>query len=200
MEFQIIYFGIIIYTALWIYSEFNSWLFHRKSQTTKSFQLTSVEEKELRSAERKFNSADQKIKALEKQLRNLEKKGAGLRKNRDGVFDNRSTLGKKLNKSIRSAREEKLRRNNALIEAAKLVIHLEGLEATRALPWIRSESRKISARIFTFLFASISLFTIFLNINLSKTNIGLQIALGLIAFYFTRQYFYRSIRKKLGYI
>ena len=199
MNFVIIWIGVFIFTVLWIYSEVSKWLFHRKSETTKSFHLTAGEENEWRRAQQRYSSAEQKIRTLETEIRGLERKGVGLRKNKKGKFDNRSALGKKLNKSINAARVEKLRRNGDLKKAQTVIDRLEILELTRALPWIESESRRLAARIFTFLFAGTSLVLIILNLNMGAMMISSIILVGLGGYYFTRRYFQNLMYEKLGY-
>lgn len=199
MNFDLLWIGFLIFSLFWIYAEVSKWLFHRKSQTTQSFQLTADEENEWRRGVKTYHAAEQKIQTLEREIRYLEGQGAGLRKNKKGKFDNRSALGKKLNKSINAAQVEKLRRNGDLNRVQATIDKLHGLELIRALPWIESESRRVSARIFTTLYVCTCIALLTLNVDMGVL-IKISIILALISgYYLTRRYFKNIILKKLGY-
>jgi hypothetical protein len=191
--------GLLVLSGFWIYSEISKWLFHRKSQTTQSFKFTAVEENEWRRATQTFRTVERKVQILQKEIEGLERKGAGLRKNKHGKFDNRSALGKKLNKSINAAQVDKLRRNGDLTKAQEVIDRLEGLEIIRAIPWIKSESRRLSARIFTFLYACTAIVLVILNLNIGTMVISLLILVGVGGYYLTRRYFENLMYAKLGY-
>mgnify|MGYP006093414921 CR=1 FL=1 len=199
MNSDFLWTGLLVLSGFWIYSEISKWLFHRKSQTTQSFKFTAVEENEWSRATQKFRTAEGKVQILQKEIEGLERKGAGLRKNKHGKFDNRSALGKKINKSINAAQVEKLRRNGDLTKAQEVIDRLEGLEIIRAIPWIKSESRRLSARIFTFLYACTSIVLVILNLNIGTMMVSLLILVGVGGYYLTRRYFENLMYEKLGY-
>ena len=199
MNSDLLWTGLLVFSGFWLYSEISKWLFHRKSQTTQSFHLTASEENEWRRATQKFRTAEGKVQILQTEIAGLERKGAGLRKNRHGKFDNRNALGKKLNKSINAVQVEKLRRNGDLIKAQEIIDRLDGLELIRALPWIESESRRLAARIITFLYACTYIVLVMLNLNIGIMVISLIILVVVGGYYLTRRYFEHLMYEKLGY-
>ena len=199
MNYDFLWTGLLIFTILWAFSEIKKWLSHRNIKDTTSFQLTANENNEWRRTQAKAVTIEKNIKKLDREIQSLKVKGSGLRKNKQGKFDNRSALGKKLNKSINNALVKKLRYDGDLAKARTIISELEDLERLRSTPWIASESRRLAARILTLLFAGTSLFFLVFNIKSGGMMISIIILVGLIGYWLTHQSLRDAMSKKLGY-
>jgi len=152
----------LILVGRWIFSELIMWWRSRTFKTTGDFGLTANEITDLNKAARKVFNAESEITKLEKKMTTLERKGKNLRRNKNGQFDQRSKLGKKLNKDIKRIQVMAFRHNNEGEEASRDAMAISKIPRLRARPWIKSEATRITNRLVLIGF-TVTLFTVPLN-------------------------------------
>ena len=152
----------LILVGSWIFSELRMWWRSRTFKTTGDFGLTTNEITDLNKAHRKTTNALTEFTKLQRKITTLERKGKNLRRNKKGEFDQRSKLGKKLNKDLKRIHVMAFRHNNEGEEANRDAEAIIEIPRSRALPWIKSEATRITNRLVLIGF-TVTLFTMPLN-------------------------------------
>ena len=135
--------------AVWLFSEARMLIKYRDWETTDAFNRTPQEEKSLVAAQREASVASRNLATAEKKIRAAIQRGtaSSLRIKKTGEYDNRSALGKKLNKEIRRNRAMEIRYQNDFIRAEQTADQLLSVPYQRAVPWMHCEACRLASRI-----------------------------------------------------
>lgn len=137
----------------------------RKYLTTDDFGLSTSEHSEVKDVKIKYRQSREALIKSEQRILTLEKMGQNLRRNNNGNYDERSKLGKKLNKDLPRARAMAFRYRNELPGIAKMIVEIEEMPKTRSLKWASSEAFRTSNRLTVIVFCVFLLWIIVVGIE-----------------------------------
>jgi len=188
----------LILVGSWIFSELRMWWYSRAFKSSGDFGLTTKEETDRKKAQRKATHARNEVAKLQKKITALGRKGKNLRRNKKGEYDKRNKLGRQLNKDLKRINVEAFRYNNEAVKAENEATEVFEIPRSRARPWIRTESRRITHRLVLIGFA-VTLFTMPLNGWNPSNNWFYIIASWGILFYVIMRIFRNHLSSRLGY-
>lgn len=145
----------------WMYYEIRMLTRYRRWKTSDVFDLTSQENAELKKAQREASIAQRNLTKAQNKITSLRQKGKNLRRNKSGEYDNRSSLGKKLNSEIRNNQTREIRYQNDWLAAESLADDLLNIPSARAIPWIKTEAYRLSGRLTIMAFSALTALTLF---------------------------------------
>ena len=185
--------------ATWIFFELCMLTRYRAYKTSDSFDRTAQEDADLSRAQREAASALQNLNKAQNKISSLRQKGKNLRRNKSGEYDNRSTLGKKLNKEIRHNQAREIRYQNDWLAAESMADDLLKIPSLRAIPWIRTEAYRLSSRLTIICFSVVTCISFFVQFDQGGAWFTFLLLSFWTSLYFlSAAAFKKSLSKKLG--
>ena len=130
---------------LWAFSEVY-FFSKRASKTSADLGFKGEELRTLSERRREFNEAQSAALTAEREWQKIQPAIAQTRRRKDGKFDERSKLGKMLNREVPRIRRVKKRAGKERVVAKKKLATIESLPERRMRGWARAASLRAACR------------------------------------------------------
>ena len=189
---------IVALIGSWLFSEYRMRAF-RMFQTSDDFALSPKDSQRLQSVVARADTARTLIAKARQRIMELERQGKNLRVTKSGKFDQRSKLGKKLNRKLPLALKELRLANKKGAEEEAKAIELSKISETRVEGWIKYEATRSANRIGIICFmASLLVFRV---ADLNPADVWPVLFFGPVGLMCFAKYVYgRRIASRLGVV
>ncbi len=130
---------------LWMFFEINFFL-RRAKKTTADLGYEGNELRTLADRRREFQDAESALRGADQEWQKLQPAIAQTRRRKDGKFDERSKLGRMLNREVPRVRRIRKQAGQKRASAKRKLAAIESLPGRRVKGWVRAASLRAASR------------------------------------------------------
>ncbi|HIF97336.1 MAG TPA: hypothetical protein EYQ54_09995 [Myxococcales bacterium] len=130
---------------LWMFFEINFFL-RRAKKTTADLGYEGNELRTLADRRREFQDAESSMRGADQEWQKLQPAIAQTRRRKDGKFDERSKLGRMLNREVPRVRRIRKQAGQKRASAKRKLAAIESLPGRRVKGWVRAASLRAASR------------------------------------------------------